>query len=93
MAQDLVVFQRFSGLVNAFPQTGHSLFFGLTITVSLHFGHLTGWTLTLLISLGSRLVTGFFLTPLYEVIMNYVFDSLSTMSKNISEAHAHPMTY
>ena len=93
LVQDLGVSQRFSRLVNELPQTGHTFSVGLTITVSLHLRHLTEWSLTRLISSGSRLVTGFFHTPLDEVIMKYVFDSLSTMSKNISEAHAHPMTY
>ena len=36
------------------PQTGHTFSVGLTIGVSLHLGHLTGWSLTRLISSGSR---------------------------------------
>jgi len=58
LTQDIVVFQRFSGLDKAFPQTRQTLSDGLTIGVSLHLGHLTGWTFTRLISLGARLGMG-----------------------------------
>jgi hypothetical protein len=58
LAQDMVVFQRFSGLGKGLLQRGHAFSECLTITVSLHLGHLTGWTFTRLISSGSRLVIG-----------------------------------
>jgi len=54
LAQDIVAFQRFTGFGNALPQTGHTFSDGLTITVSLHLGHLIGWTLTRLISMFSE---------------------------------------
>ena len=84
---------RCLGFGNELPQTGQTLSDGLTIKVSFSFRHLTGWTFILLISLGSRVVTGFFLSPLDEVVLNYVLDSLSTISKNICEAYTHTMMY
>ena len=57
VAQDIVVFQCFMGFANELPQTGQTSSSGLTITVSLHLGHLTGWTLIQLISMGlARLI-------------------------------------
>jgi len=64
LAQDIVVSQLFAGRGNALPQTGHTLFSRLTITVSLHLGHLTGWTFTRLISM-----------PFEKRIMKTVADS------------------
>jgi len=58
LTQHIDWFERSGGFSNSLPQTGHTFSDGLTITVSLHLGHLTGWTLTRLISSGSRLVTG-----------------------------------
>jgi len=57
-AQDIAVFQRFLGLGNNPPQKGHIFSDGLTIAVSLHLGHLTGWTFTCLILSYSKLVIG-----------------------------------
>jgi hypothetical protein len=54
LAQDIVAFQRFSGLGNELPHTGHTFSLRLTIIVNLHFWHFTAWTLTRLISSGSR---------------------------------------
>ena len=42
VAQDLEGCQRFAIFGSKLPQTGHMLSFGLTITVSLHLGHLEG---------------------------------------------------
>ena len=42
VAQDLEGCQRFASFGSKLPQTGHMLSFGLTITVSLHLGHLEG---------------------------------------------------
>lgn len=53
LTQDWGLSQRCYDLVSELPQTGHPLSSGLAIAVSLHFGHLTGWTFTCLISLGS----------------------------------------
>ena len=58
-AQDVGVSQRFSGLGNALPQTGHIFSVGLIIRLALHLEHLTGLSLTRLISSGSRLVIMF----------------------------------
>ena len=52
LAQDVGVSQRFSGLGNEPPQTGHTFSVGLTNGVSLHLGHLTAWSFTRLISSG-----------------------------------------
>ena len=57
MAQNIVGFQRFTGLGNELPQTGQTLSSGLSITVSLHLGHLTLWSLTRLISSGSKVLS------------------------------------
>jgi hypothetical protein len=56
LAQDVGVCQRFSGLGNEPPHTGHTFSVGLIIRLALHLEHLTGWSLTRLISSGSRLV-------------------------------------
>jgi hypothetical protein len=56
LPQDVVVFQRFSGLGNDPSQAGHTLSSSFTLTVSLHLGHLTGWSLTRLISSGSGML-------------------------------------
>ena len=71
LVQDIWFFQRFSGLGNEHPQTGHTLSSGLTITVSLHLGHLTGWTFTRLISLGSRLVIRFLLGIIVQAVFRF----------------------
>jgi hypothetical protein len=54
LAQDIVVLQCFASFGSLLPQTGHTLSSGLTITVSLHLEHLTGWTFIRLISLAMR---------------------------------------
>jgi hypothetical protein len=50
-AQDIDVFQHFTGMGSELSQTGHTFSGGLTIGVSLQLGHLTGWTLIRLISM------------------------------------------
>jgi hypothetical protein len=57
MTQDVGVSQRFSGLGNEFPQTGHTFSVGLIIKLALHLRHLTLISLTRLISSESREVT------------------------------------
>ena len=93
LTQDVDVCQRFAGSGNEPPLTGHSFSVGLIIRLALHLGHLTEWSLIRLILSGARLITGFSLTPLDEVLMNYVIESLSAMSKNVCEAYTHTMTY
>jgi hypothetical protein len=68
LEQDIVVSQRFGGLSNALPQTGHTLWSGLTIKFSLHLGHLRGWTLTRLTSVGSRLAISLFLPRFLRIV-------------------------
>jgi hypothetical protein len=60
LAQDVVVCPRFSGLGNDPSQAGHTLSSSFTLTVSLHLGHLTGWSLTRLISVGDLFLRVFF---------------------------------
>jgi hypothetical protein len=55
----LRISQRFSGLGNEPPQTGHTFSVGLIIRLALHLEHLTGWSLALSISTVSRLVIRF----------------------------------
>ena len=49
LAQDVGVSQRFSGLGNEPPQTGHTFSVGLIIRSALHMGYLTAWSATRLI--------------------------------------------
>jgi hypothetical protein len=93
LAQDVDFCQCFKVFGSEPPQTGQSFSVGLITRLALHLEHLTAWSLLRMILSGARLVTGFSLTPLEEVLMNYVIESLSAMSKNICEAHAHTMTY
>ena len=60
LAQDVEGCQCFSDLGSELPQTGHTFSVGLTIGVSLHLGHLTGWSLTRLISVGDLFLRVFF---------------------------------
>jgi len=53
-AQDVECYQCSCGLASELPQTGHTLSFVLTNGMSLHLGHLIGWTLTRLISMFSE---------------------------------------
>jgi hypothetical protein len=59
LVQNIVVFQRFAGLGNSLPQTGHTFSVGLTMRLVLHLEHLTGWSLARSISTASRLVIRF----------------------------------
>jgi hypothetical protein len=59
LAQDMVVFQRFSGLGKGLLQRGHTFSVGLSIRLTLHIEHLTEWSLARSISTGSRLVICF----------------------------------
>ena len=54
LTQNIGVSQRFPGLDNEPPQTGHTFSVGFIIRSALHLGHLTAWSLTRLISSGSR---------------------------------------
>jgi hypothetical protein len=56
----LKVSQRFSGLGNELPQTGHTFSVGLIIRLALHLEHLTAWSLTRLISVGDLFLRMFF---------------------------------
>ena len=60
LAQDVAVLQCFAGFGNDPPQIGDTSSSGLTKGVSLHMGHLTGWTVTRLISLEPGFVIGLF---------------------------------
>jgi hypothetical protein len=60
LAQDVGVSQRFSGLGNELPQTGHTFSVGLIIRLALHLGHLAEWSFTCLISVGDLFLKMFF---------------------------------
>ena len=60
LVHDMVLFQRFGGFGSDPSQAGHTLSSSFTLTVSLHLGHLTGWSLTRLISIGDLFLRVFF---------------------------------
>jgi len=85
LTQDIVAFQRFTGLGNELPQTGHTLSDGFTNTVSLHLGHLTGWTFTRLIWSRLRLVIWLFFSPVDALVLEMFINQLTQKNANWSK--------
>ena len=76
LAQYIESCQRFSGLGNELPQTGHTFSVALIIRLALHLGHLTAWSLTRLIS------SGFIRQCDYQVCLAMI-NAINANSKNV----------
>ena len=91
LAQDVGVCQRFSGLGNEPPHTGHTFSVGLIIRLALHLEHLTGWSLIRLISLGFTVLALFYLRRKKRKQMKTIITSEMMIRFNGSEKYLeHP---